>query len=231
LRVKAPLHQFPRKMPRYNPGKVMRTSNYRIQVTADSLDVECRVPLVSSRFPSSTKPAVVGGFFIFSGLGLLYLSCFVSGRNPSLLVVIANSRPGSADFVIAILALTMEVFLLAVGIRYFLPFCERLHCDGSTLTWSKIPWVCFGNRRVTRSVPVSEIVRVSYAIVHGNVSGSYYGILLEPFGSSWKMFWGIESPEANRILIGLKALGINVHHDPEMRESIREKLRDRRAEL
>jgi hypothetical protein len=45
------------------------------------------------------------------------------------------------------------------------------------------------------------------------------------------MFWQIEPPEANRILRGLEALGVNVHHDPEMRASVRESLRDRRAQL
>lgn len=207
----------------------MRTSKYRIQVTTNSVDVECRVPLVSSRFPSSTKAAAVGCFFIFSALGLLFLSCFDSGKNPSLLVMISDSRPGSADFVEAILVLALDAFLLAVGIRYLLPFCERLHCDRSTLTWSRIPWVSFGNRWVTRSIPFSEVVGASYAIVPQ--SKGVYGIVLETYDQNWKMFWGIESPEAHRILRGLEALGVNVHHDPEMRESIRETLRDRRADL
>ena len=149
--------------------------------------------------------------------------------------MIVDSHPGSSDFVSNlipfILLLALNVFLLAVGIRYFLPFCERLHCDRSALTWSKIPWVSFGNRRVTRSMPVAEIVRASYSIVFKSRSEHYYGILLDTDGKPWKMFWGIESPEANRILRGLSGLGINVLHDPEMREAIRETLRDRRAQL
>jgi hypothetical protein len=214
----------------------MRTSDYRIQVTADSVDVECDVPLRSSRFPKpQPSPHSIGSFFVLFASVMLYFLCFGHGRNSSIWKTIVGSRPGSADFVFNVIfaafALVLSVFILAVGIRYLLPFCERLHCDRTTLTWSKIPWVSFGNRRVTRSIPVAEIVRASYSIVFKGRREHYYGILLETDGKPWKMFWGIESPEANRILRGLKGLGVNIQDDPEMRESIRETLRDRRAEL
>jgi hypothetical protein len=212
----------------------MRTSNYRIQVTADSVDVECDVPLRSSRFPKpQPSPHSIGGFFVLFASVMLYFLCFGHGRNPSIWKIVVDSRPGSADFVSnlipSVLPLALGVFLFAVGVRHFLPFCEQLHCDRSKLTWSKIPWVSFGNRWVTRSIPVGEIVSASYAVVYK--SEGYYGIVLETYGKPWKLFWGIETPEANRILRGLKGLGVNVHHDPEMRESIRETLRDRRAQL
>jgi hypothetical protein len=214
----------------------MRICNYQIQVSADSVDVECDVPLRSSKLPNpKPSPHLIGSFFVLFALVMLYFSCFGHGRNPSIWKTAINSRPGSSDFVSNVipfaLLLVLNAFLFAVGIRYLLPFCERLHCDRSTLTWSKIPWVSFGNRRVTRSMPVTEIVSASYSIVFKGRSEHYYGILLETDGKPWKMFWGIESPEANRILLGLKGLGINVLHDPEMREIIRETLRDRRAEL
>jgi hypothetical protein len=212
----------------------MRTSDYKIQVTADSVDVECDVPLRSSRFPKpQPSPRSIGSAFVLFALVMLYHFCFGHGRDPSIWRIVVDSRSGSVDFVSNLipvfLPLALGVFLLAVGIRHFLPFCERLHCDRSTLTWSKIPWLSFGYRRVTRSIPVAEIVRASYAIVYK--SEGYYGIVLDTYDKSWKTFWGIESPEANRILRGLKQLGINVYHDPEMREDIRETLRDRRAEL
>jgi hypothetical protein len=91
--------------------------------------------------------------------------------------------------------------------------------------------VSFGNRRVTRTIPVIEIVHASYAIVYKGVKEHYFGILLETYGKPWKLFWGIEAPEANRILRGLSGLGVNVLHDPEMREVIRETLLDRRTQL
>ena len=214
----------------------MRKSNYQILVTADSVDVECDVPLRSSKFPNpQPSPHSVGAFFVLSALVMLYFSCFGHGRNPSIWKMAINSRPGSAEFASNVipfaLLLVLNVFLFAVGIRYLLPFCERLHCDRSTLNWSRIPWVSFGNRRVTRSIPVIEIVHASYSIVYKGRHEHYYGILLDTDGKPWKLFWGIESPEANRILLGLKGLGINVLHDPEMREIIQETLRDRRAEL
>ena len=211
----------------------MQTGNYWIQITEDSVDVECNTPLYSSKSPLPKSPTLTGGFFILVALIELYFACFGHGSNPSIWEILTDSRPGSAGYVsnaiVAVLSMALGIFLLAVGIRYLLPFCERLHCDRSTLTWSRIPWVSFGHRWVSRSIPLSEIVCASYAIVHH--SESYYGVLLDTDGKQWKMFWGIESPEANHILYGLKGLGVYVPRDPKIRESIRETLRDRRAQL
>jgi hypothetical protein len=207
----------------------MRKSNYQIQVSADSVDVECDDSYQSTK----TSRFFFGGITIGCALFMLYGSCFSRGRNPNIWVMVADSRPGTADFIInlifAVFVVVLIVFFLLLGIRYFLPFGERLHCDRFTLTWTKIPWVSFGNRWVTRSIPITEVIRASFTIVYK--SKGIYGVLLETYGKPWKMFWGIESPEANRILRGLSGLGINVLHDPEMREAIRETLRDRRAQL
>jgi hypothetical protein len=207
----------------------MRASNYRIQVAADSVEVECDDPYQSTR----TSRFLFGGLNIACALFLLYGSCFAHGRNPSLWMMLADSRPGSPGFAFhvidAVFVVLLVLLFLLVGIRYFLPFGERLRCDRSTLTWSKIPWMSLGNRWVTHSIPLPEAVRASYGIVYK--SKGVYGIVLDTYDEAWKLFWGIESPEANRILRGLKGLGVNVLHDPEMRESIRETLRDRRAQL
>ena len=205
----------------------MLTSNYRIQVTADSVDVECDTP-----FRSRTSQHLFGVLAIAGSLLMLY-SGIGHGRNPGVWVILADSRPGSLGFIFnafgAVVVLVAVVVFFAFGVRYCLPFGERLHCDRSTLTWSKIPWVSLGNHWAKRSIPLSEISQASYAIVYR--AQGVYGILFEMDGEPWKLFWGIETPEANRILCGLKGLGVNVKHDPEMRESIRETLRDRRAQL
>jgi hypothetical protein len=206
----------------------MRTSNYRIQVTADSVDVYCDTP-----FRSTASQRFFGGLAVVCSLAMLYFPIFRPGRGLGIWEMLIESREGSGEFKLHLFELVfvaaIGVFFLAAGIRYCLPLGERLHCDRSTLTWSRIPWVSLGNRWVTRSIPVTEIAGASYAIVYK--SKGVYGILLDTYGKPWKMFWQIESPEANRILRGLKALGVNVHHDPEMREVIRETLRDRRAQL
>jgi len=205
----------------------MRASNYRIQITADSVDVECDTP-----FRSRTSQHSLGVLAIACSLVMLY-SGVGHGRNPGIWVILADSRPSSPDFMLnafgTVFVLVVAVVFFAFGVRYCLPFGERLHCDRSTLTWSKIPWVSFGNHWVERSIPMSEILQASYAIVYK--SKGVYGILLDAYGMPWKLFWGIETPEANRILRGLKGLGVKIRQDPEMRESIRETLRDRRAQL
>jgi hypothetical protein len=164
---------------------------------------------------------------------MLYRPGIGHGRNQGVWEILADARKGSPDFIFDVFCgsvlLVLVILIFAFGVRYLLPFGQRLHCDRSTLTWSKIPWIGFGNRWVTRSVPVSEVVQASYAMVYK--SKGVYGIVIETYDDSWKLFWGIETPEANRILRGLKGLGVNVFHDPEMRESIRETLRDRRADF
>jgi len=206
----------------------MPTNNYRIRVSADSVDVECDTP-----FRSRTAQYSWGGYAIACSLFMLYFAGFGHERDSSYLRILAHSRLGSTEFSSSVFGaafiLVTVITILGFGVRYFLPFGERLHCDRDTLTWSKIAWLSFGNHWVTKSTPLPEIFRASYTIVYK--SKGVYGIVLETYGESWKMFWNIEAPEANRILRGLKGLGVNIHHDPEMRESIRETLRDRRAQL
>jgi hypothetical protein len=206
----------------------MRTTNYRILVNKDSVDAECDSP-----FRSKAARRFFGSLLLALGLFMFYFAGIRQGRNPGTWATLAESRPSSPGFALniygAVLVLIIVIAFLATGIRYLLKFGERLQCDRNTLIWSKIPWVSFANRWVTRSIPVNVIVRASYGIVYK--SKGVYGILIEDNCNVWKLFWGIEAPEANRILHGLKQLGVNVHHDSEMRDSIRETLRDRRAEL
>jgi len=177
-----------------------------IRVTADSVDVE------SGLFGTKLGRFSFGTLLVAGSSWLAYPTLLRTG--------------GSGDRVPLGISLVISIAFLLLGIRYFLPFGERLHCDRTRLTWSRVRW---GIRWITRSVPFSEVVGASYAIVYE--SKSVHGLVLETYDENWKTFWGIEAPEANRILTGLKKLGVNVHHDPEMRHSIRETLRDRRAQL
>jgi hypothetical protein len=202
----------------------MPAGTYEIHAKADSLDV-------CWRGPASYR--VFGGVMVTVCLAEIYLASFGRGRSPGVWATLLRSSPGTAGFISNAfesgLILIFTAFFLALGIRHLLPFRETLHCDRTALTWSRIPWLSLGNRWVTRSTPLPEICGAHYGIVYK--SKNVHGVVLETYGDNWKLFWGIEPPEANRILHGLKALGVNVHHDPEMRESIRETLRDRRAQL
>lgn len=202
----------------------MSVGRYQIHAGADLLDVRWRGP---------AKFRVFGGFLIACGLAEAYFTSAPRGGGPGIWMLLARSHPGSSDFypnlVGGLLALAVAAFALAVGIRYCLQFAETLRCDRTTLTWSRIPWVSFGNRWITRSIPLAEVVGASYAVVYR--SKGIYGIVLETYDENWKAFWQIEPPEANRILAGLRRLGVKVHHDSQMRLLIRESLRDRREQL
>jgi len=202
----------------------MPVGTYEIHSRVDSVDVLWRGP---------AKFRVFGGLLVATGLACGYFAGFGHGRSPGIWMTLARSRAGSPDFVSTAIAsgvtLAYVLLFLAPGLRYLLPFRETLRCDHTRLTWSRTPWISFGNRWVTRSIPVSEICGACYGIVYR--SKNVHGLLLETYGDNWKLFWGIEPPEANRILSGLKKLGVNVHHDPEMRLLIRESLRDCREQL
>ena len=199
-----------------------------IHVTANSVNV-----VTEGLYGTRTSRLWFGCFMIVFLIFQVYVQISHHGRGQTFMDLLAETRPGSRDFGINLIGLVfaslIELFLLAPAIRYLFPFGERLHVDRTTVIWSRISWLSFGNRWVTHTSPLSEIFRASYAIVYK--SKNVHGLLLETYGESWKTFWGIESPEANRILRGLKGLGVNVQHDPEMREEIRESLRDRKAEL
>jgi hypothetical protein len=213
---------------RYNPLKAMPKGKCDIHVTAESVDVES-----DGLFGTPASRRWLGCFLIALSICCVYFAVFHHGRGPNIQDLVAELHPGKRGFVINLVVLAycslIEVFILAYGVRHLLPFGERLHADRTNFTWSRIRWLSFGQRWTTRSIPISEVVRASYAIVYK--SKGVHGILIETYGDNWKTFWGIEAPEANRILRGLKGLGVNIQHDPEMRESIRETLRDRRAEL
>lgn len=202
----------------------MPVGSYRIHSDTDALDVQWRGP---------AKFRVFGGFVVAISMAEIYFAIFGHGRDRGPWADLLSSDPGSPRFgsiaFESAVLLLFVLFFLATGVRYLLPFSETLHCDCSTVTWSRIPWLSFGNRWITRSTPFAEIVGASYAVVYK--SKDIHGIVLETYDNSWKMFWQIESPEANRILHGLKKLGVNVEHDSEMRASIRETMRDRRAQL
>ena len=207
----------------------MRARKCEVRIKADSVDVDS-----DELFGTKTSRLCFGTLLVALSGWLAYSVFFAQDRTRArgwneVTRPHAGLPHSHLDLTGLVICLTISIFFLILGIRYLLPFGERLHCDHSTLTWSRIPWISFGNRWITRTVPFTEVVGASYAIVYQQKN--VHGIVLETFDENWKMFWGIEPPEANRILNGLKKLGVNVHHDPEMRSQIRESLKDRRADL
>lgn len=207
----------------------MGTRKCEIRVTADSVDVDS-----DELFGTKTSRLCLGTLLVAGSGWIAYSAFFAPDRRGAWgWNELTRPRAGLAhphiDLTGLVLYLSVSFIFLALGFRYLLPFGERLHCDRSTLTWSRIPWISHRNRWVINSIPFTEVVGVSYAIVYQ--SKSVHGIVLETYDKNWKMFWGIEPPEANRILNGLKQLGVDVHHDPDMRLLIRESLRDRREQL
>lgn len=128
-----------------------------------------------------------------------------------------------SSFFISILCLGA----LAMGLRNLFLSGQKMHCDGVDLVYSKIPWLSFGNRWVTRSFAVFEIEDMKYRLIKNERGEICFWIN----GRKTRIFYGIQATEAAKILKGLKSLGVGVAQDRDVLYLAVEEQRERRARL
>jgi len=129
------------------------------------------------------------------------------------------------------MAFVVWSFFAAMGIRSFFASGQMLHCDRSQLKISKIPWLNFAGQWRSRTFPVAAISEADLAIWPTRTRETSYLICFRVNEKRQKILAGITAIEAHRILKGLKALGVDIRRDPDRSLSVRESIRDRRAEL
>ncbi len=209
----------------------MRLRKYEIHITADSVD---------ARWNNSNRPIWMrllgGGAVALWGALLAYGALLRPDRNGySGWWRLMHDRFTSQFLIDAVIPLGFGfvVWLLfaALGVRSFFTSGQMLHCDRSQLTVAKIPWVNFNGKWRPRTVPIAAVSQLELAIWPSKTRETYYLILFRADGKRQKVLAGIEAPEGYRILKGLKTLGADVRHDPDMQTLVREAIRDRRAEL
>jgi hypothetical protein len=99
------------------------------------------------------------------------------------------------------------------------PSDETLHCDHTTLTISRIPYLDFRNRTwKTRSYALRDIEKFRFAVYASAKNSSIYGFRFRANGRRHKTLPGLQAPEAWSIMTALQRFGVDAVLDDKLRE-------------
>jgi len=206
----------------------MLEQGYEIDITKDAVEVKQD----SSMNPMSSRlvPCVLSvGVAIF----LFAITIFGPGKHdrPSVWQDLKYYAWPSSDFTAALVMViamgTLSLLLILFGLRQLFPSGTELHADHATLTVSEIPSYSLHGKWKSWSYPLSSISDFKFAVTRTGRGSVFYGFRFIADGDKRKMFTGMEAPEADKILNGLKALGVEVIDDPDMQTKIKETLTTR----
>ncbi len=127
-------------------------------------------------------------------------------------------------FLCVLAVLVVCGYLVLIGIRLFFPGGEQLQCDQTTFTYSKIPWVSLRGRWKRKSFPTKDVSELMYtAIVQANPQkniAEVYGLDFYVGNKEYKIFAGLEAPDADEICKKLRTFGVDVIANQYMSEMI-----------
>jgi hypothetical protein len=207
----------------------MATRHFHIKITPDAVDVSTSESAHASRRPGVNVAMMV------AGVGFFLWQTFRTDRYGYTLWRCLERYPRhswefrDALFGMVVMALVTGLFFI-LGLRGLFPSGETVHCDRSTLTVSKIPFVSFRGKWRTRTFELLYVCSLRYTVLQSGRGESTYGIRFL-CGGKQTMLAGLTAPQAYRILGALKILGADVPEHREMRYVVREALRDRREQL
>jgi len=200
----------------------MLQQEFNIVITESSVDVRHDV---SSKSPKGRF--YVGLFFLAFLILVICGVIFLPGKHgaPSMWHDVSTSPINSAGFIFPLsLVLLGAIFMGCVATRYLLaayPSDETVHCDRSTLTVSKVPWLDVRNSKwTTRSYSLRDVSHLRFGVIASAKGSSIYGIRFVAAGKKLKVLPGLEAPEAAEILQGFKALGADVVDDPKLSKKV-----------
>ncbi|HWE84177.1 MAG TPA: hypothetical protein VG267_04490 [Terracidiphilus sp.] len=123
------------------------------------------------------------------------------------------------------------VLFLLTGTRLLCPAGAILTCNRSQVTTTRIPWYSFTGHWVTHAYDALDVSGFRLKYFGSGRGGSVYGIRFFVNGSAKTIFHGsIEPPEAYRILLRVKNLGLDVASDPKLLSRVKLGLLDRQEE-
>ena len=202
-----------------------RRQKYEIKVTGDSLEARCNLPFGPKR-NRILFSAVLIGLFVWA-IYRTWLSQDSLGYSNWWRLVHHYSVLDFDGLVMSTAA--FGVFLL-MGIRLLCPAGAILVCDRNQVTTTRIPWYSFTGHWVTQTYDALDVSGFRLKVFSSN-RGIVYGIRFYVNGSAKSIFRGsIEPPEAYRILLGLKSLGLDVAPDPKLLSRVKVGLLDRKEE-
>jgi hypothetical protein len=200
---------------------------FEISFTGDSLEARCHLP-----FGPRRNLLLFSGLLIFLGLWSIYRTWLlpggVYGRSNWWYLThhFSLREPGSIFF-----ATALFVLLLLMGIRLLCPAGAVLICSRSRVATTRIPWYSFTGHWVTHTYDPLDVSGFRLKCFGSGRGGNIYGIRFFVNGSARSIFRGsIEPPEAYRILLRLKSLGLDVASDPKLISRVKLGLLDRKEE-
>lgn len=135
------------------------------------------------------------------------------------------------NFDSVVMVTVFYVLFLLGGIRLLCPAGAILVCNRNQVTTTRIPWYSFTGRWVKRTYNTLDVSGFRLKFYGSGRSGNVYGIRFLVNGEKKSIFRGsIEPPEAYRILLGLKSLGLDVESDPKLLSRVKLKLLNRKEE-
>jgi hypothetical protein len=200
--------------------------NYEIKVTNDSLEARCNLPFGPKRNGSMFSALLIG--LAAWGMYRTWLSQDSHGYSNWWRLAHHYSVLDSGSIVIS--TAFYGLFLL-LGIRLLCPAGAILICDRSQVTTTRIPWYSFTGRWVAHRYSASEVTGFRLKFYGFGRGGNVYGIRFLVDGRKKSIFHGsIDPPEAYRILLGLKSLGLDVAPDPKLLSRVKVELMNRKDE-
>lgn len=182
---------------------------------------------VSGHAPRARFYACV--FFIAIGALAICALLFLPGKHgsPSMWHDLSSSPVDSGGFIVPlILLLSFPVLMSLLLWRYLVsayPSDETFHCDGSTVTISKVRWLDIHNKHWdTRSYALADIAKIRYQAIARAKGGSIYGLRFKAGGRRQRVLPGLKPREADKILKALKAFGADVPDDPALSRKVAE---------
>jgi hypothetical protein len=199
---------------------------YEIKVTSDTLEARCNLPF-------GPKRNLIG----FSAL-LIGLSIWATYRNWLWRDSYGYSNwwrlthhYSVPEFGAVVVATAVFGLFLLLGVRFLCPAGAILRADRNLVTTTRIPWHSFSGHWVTHTYNALDVSGFCLKYYGSSKGQSVYGIRFFVNGSTKAIFHGsIEPPEAYRILLGLKSLGLDVPPDPKLLSRVKIGLYDRKEE-
>jgi len=202
----------------------MADGDFSISITEDVVEVR-HTPSESSPHGKALGFVAVVGSPLLMTVGLLFLP---DKHGSNMWSDMLKASFDSSDFIVplALLAggsafLTWTTYLYA---RAAWPSDETFRCDREAITISRVPWLDFRNHTWrTHIYPLRDAHRIRFAIIGILKGTAFYGLRFDARGRRWTLP-GLEAPQAQAILTGLKALGADVPDDPKLDKRVKESL-------
>jgi hypothetical protein len=199
---------------------------YEIKITSESLEARCNLPFGPERNRLLFSVLIIG--IAVWGIYRGWLSPDSYGHN-NWWYLAHHYRV--LDFHDAVFASAIFTLFLLLGIRLLCPAGAILICDRLQVTTTRIPWYCFTGSWVTRTYNAPDVSGFRLKFFGSGQGGNIYGIRFLVNGRKKTVFRGsIDPPEAYRILLGLKSLGLDVAPDPKLLSRVKLGLMSRKEE-